>query len=112
MSRARRLFFALLLTITSCKSAEQNQNTMEFLERGNFRGHLVVTTGGKIGGGMKTEFYGGTVDSAISAEGEADFSRPPGSSFTAAPWPTTQPYSPSRPTPEATSAKAAASRPG
>lgn len=56
-----------------CKDELQHQNTLEFLQQGKARGHLVITTTGALSAGMRTVFFAGADETAVSFDGDVDF---------------------------------------
>jgi len=75
-------WFALLGVIfaAGCKTADQNERTLEMLKAGNFRGHISIvgTPAVKVSWGT-TVIIG--VDATMAADGNVDFSVPPGSTM-------------------------------
>lgn len=60
--------------LTGCSDAQQNQNTLTFLQQGKAKGHAVVTTdaGGEFS--MTNAFRLGASGTTVSFDGNIDFS--------------------------------------
>lgn len=59
--------------LTGCKSQSDNLMLLQTLQQGKAKGHVQLQSGGKIGGGANTVFWGGATDSNLSFYGEIDF---------------------------------------
>ena len=62
-----------LVAMTGCQEGGSMADTLNFLQEGKARGHLVVTSDGQVGGGIATNVYGGAADASISFDGDIDF---------------------------------------
>lgn len=77
-----RMFWALVLLVLAglfgwgcSKNADINyRDTLATLERGEARGHLVLTVGGSpLSVGMKQVFFAGPENGAFAFDGDVDF---------------------------------------
>lgn len=76
-----RFFFAVLLlwVCGACKGDDNRQTyvrTMTALKEGKARGHLSVTTGGKLGAEWGTRVTLGPMDTSLSFDGDVDYADP------------------------------------
>jgi len=55
---------------TGCSTPDGNK---QLLERGKARGHLAVTTDGRVGGAVTSGFYLGPEKSILSFDGDVDY---------------------------------------
>ncbi len=69
------LLLLLVLLPLGCADAESAQVTLDRLERGGARGHLILTAGGPPGVGASNHFYLGTPSATLAFDGDIDFSK-------------------------------------
>ena len=73
MKRIISVIFCLIFCC-SCESMDRNQASMEFLERGQAKGKVIMTSDLRLGGSMENAFTFGAGDTNFSFNGEIDFS--------------------------------------
>lgn len=77
--------FFLILTaaiVVGCSPAKDGpsvQQQVAYLRHGNARGHLTLHTDGRVGARVEHGVSFGAAGSALSFDGDVDFSKPPGS---------------------------------
>jgi len=67
------LAFVLGVLGLGCQNQQTYDQTLATLQQGKARGHLVVTTDGKLGFGASQTFFGGANAGSLSFDGDVDF---------------------------------------